>query len=143
MSELTRKIISIRADVPFSLWDLELLLVYSQNYRSTSFIVDIYRRWPVSLVVLAVEMFIIANELAFATQFMSHVSMTDLTTEGVNGQFIYSINYIRVHESCRNKPKTCCSSCFEVLQTLNFNAIKLICHLVWFFECAKAKYRNL
>ena len=58
--------------MPFSLFFLKLLLVYSQNYRST--FVDIYRPWPVSLVVLPVKMFVTTNELAFATQFMSPMS---------------------------------------------------------------------
>ena len=62
----------MRADAPFSaLFFLKLLFVYSQNYRNTSFAVDIYRPWPVSLVVLPLKMFIIMNELEFAIQFMS------------------------------------------------------------------------
>ena len=61
----------MRVDVPVS---VKLLLVWSQNYRSTCFIVDIYRPWPVPLVVLPVRIFITTNELAFATQFMSPMS---------------------------------------------------------------------
>ena len=64
----------MRADILFSLFFLKLCLVYGQNYRSSSFIVDIYIPWHVSLVVLAVKMFITMNELAFATQFMSSMS---------------------------------------------------------------------
>ena len=63
----------MRADISFSLFFLKLLLVYGQNYRSSSFIFDIYIPRHVS-VVLAVKMFITMNELAFATQFMSSMS---------------------------------------------------------------------
>ena len=110
MSELKRKTISMRADVPFSLFFLKLLLVYSQNYRSTCFIVDIYRPWPVSLVVLPVRMFITTNELAFATQFifMSPMS-TGLDNCKCKSQIDNSslnVTTIQVHDSCRNSMYT-------------------------------------
>ena len=80
----------MRADVPFSLFFLKLRLV--QNYRSTCFIVDVYRPWPVALVVLQVRMFITMNELGFATQFMSPMS-TGL--DNCNRQFIAKLKVVR------------------------------------------------
>ena len=88
--------------MPFSLFFLKFLLDNSQIYHSTNFIVDIYRPWPVSLVVLPVKMFIAKNELAFVTQFMSPMS-TRLNNCKCKSQIDNSslnLTTIQVHDSC-------------------------------------------
>ena len=131
MSELKRKTISMRADVPFSLFFLKLLLVYSQNYRST--FVDIYRPWPVALVVLPVKMFITTNELAFATQFMSPMStwLDNCKCKSKIDNSSLNLTTIQVHDSCRD-------GTVHFLQgTVNLSSVKKL--IIWGCLCFPVK----
>ena len=97
----------------------KLLLVLCQNYRSTCFIVGIYRPWPVALVVLPVKRFITTNELVFATQFMSPMS-TGIDNCKCKSQIDNSslnLTTIQVHDSCRN------STVHFLLDTVNLSSV--------------------